>query len=128
MITFLVFYFVVFIACFIVFSIIDAIFKIYPENKLIGRLIGAVILMVVLAVSIGNYHKNQSLLKIENHGVRWVLDPNGSSEFSISSELVLFITEDGQLHLLSEKDFQAIRFDSNKTNRIVSYEKAVKIY
>jgi hypothetical protein len=127
--TCVVFYIVVFASCFILLSILDTIFKFYSEDKLLGRLIGTTIFVVLfIPIVFNSYYKGESLLKIEDHGVRWVQDDSETGKFSIGSELVLFITEDRQLHLVPEKDFQNIRFDSYKTNRIVSYERAVKVY
>lgn len=129
MATFLIFYVCFYIITLILVSIADAIFKFsdYGE-KLIARLIYSVVTCIVILISVYQFHKEDTLLKVEDHGVTWVKDDYGTKNYSLGSDLVLFMTEDRSLHIKTKSEFQNIRFDSNSTNRIVGSNNCVKLF
>lgn len=129
MVTFLIFYVCFYIITLILVSIADAIFKFsdYGE-KLIARLIYSVVACIIILMGVYQFHKEDTLLKVEDHGVTWIKDDNGSKDYSLGSDLVLFMTEDRLLHIKTKSDFQNIRFDSNSTNRIVGSNNCVKLF
>jgi hypothetical protein len=129
MTTFLIFYVCFYIITLIVVSIADAIFEFsdYGE-KLIARLIYSVVTCIVILMGVYQFHKEDTLLKVEDHGVTWIKDDYGIKNYSLGSDLVLFMTEDRQLHIKTKSEYQNIRFDSNSANRIVGSNNCVKLF
>ena len=129
MVTFLIFYVCFYLITLILVSIADAIFKFsdYGE-KLIARLIYSVVTCIIILMGVYQFHKEDTLLKVEDHGVTWIKDDYGTKNYSLASELVLFMTEDRQMHIKTKSEYQNIRFDSNSTNRIVGSDNCVKLF
>jgi hypothetical protein len=129
MTTFLIFYVCFYIITLILVSIADAIFEFsdYGE-KLISRLIYSVVTCIVILMGVYQFHKEDTLLKVEDHGVTWIKDDYGTKNYSLGSDLILFMTEDRQLHIKTKSEYQNIRFDSNSSNRIVGSDNCVKLF
>lgn len=129
MTTFIIFYVCFYIVTLILVSIADAIFKFsdYGE-KVQARLIYSVVTCIIILMVVYQFHKEDTLLKVEDHGVTWIKDDYGTKNYSLGSELVLFMTEDHQLHIKTKSEYQNIRFDSNSTNRIVGSDNCVKLF
>ena len=75
MVTFLIFYVCFYITTLILVSIADAIFKFsdYGE-KLMARLIYSVVACIIILMGVYQFHKEDTLLKVEDHGVTWIKD------------------------------------------------------
>jgi hypothetical protein len=115
--------------CFIVVSIADAMFNFSGQtDKLQSRCFYMIGLFAVLLYGIYKFHDDQSLLKVEDHGFVWVKDNIQTTKVSLGDDVVLFMTEDKQVHLTTKENFQDFRFDSNSTNKIALHENAIKIF